>query len=549
MQVAVLADPHFHDTKRHPVGQEFGESAFRTFADTAHSTRVFNESDAAFRAALDDIVRRGIRNVVIVGDLTDDGQAATVRNTMEMLRPYQEQHSIRFFATPGNHDLYATHGRNQSKRFLNPDGTHTLVTSDSSRSRGRSTARLVTPEMYCAGYASGLEPMRSLGYFRSPEDLHWECPFGLEDALDKRTFEISSPDGSITRTMIDASYLCEPVSGLWILSIDANVFEPRDGGFDERAETSYVDSTGAGWNAMLRHKRFILDWIADVTTRAARQGNNLIAFSHYPMINPMEGTLEDERYVFGHTSFVKRAPNPEVAASAIRAGLKVHFSGHLHVNDTKVVRTQDGFLYNIAVPTMVAFPPGYKIVEFQNGEMHIETVRLGPFVGFDGAFEFYRHEAQREGRDASFLDSLEDHAEFLSEHVRQMVITRYLPGEWPEELADLVRTRTLADLAETVAHIRDAPQTLAGFDGISFLDMVADWYRVRQGRELAHPFIGADRLTAYKSLAQIYAVGSWPEDAIEAKIAAFMRMFMVYADCLPSANFRIDLTDGAIAAR
>ena len=50
------------------------------------------------------------------------------------------------------------------------------------------------------------------------------------------------------RRMIDASYLVEPVDGLWLLSIDANVFEPRDGDLDPAAEASYIDSTDAGWN-------------------------------------------------------------------------------------------------------------------------------------------------------------------------------------------------------------------------------------------------------------------------------------------------------------
>lgn len=62
MQIAVIADPHFHDIRRHPAGPAYGPWAFRTFADTVASTRVFNESDAALRATLDDVVRRGINS-------------------------------------------------------------------------------------------------------------------------------------------------------------------------------------------------------------------------------------------------------------------------------------------------------------------------------------------------------------------------------------------------------------------------------------------------------------------------------------------------------
>ncbi len=46
----------------------------RTFEGTIASTRVFNESRAALLAILDDIVRHGNRDVVLIGDYSDDGQ-------------------------------------------------------------------------------------------------------------------------------------------------------------------------------------------------------------------------------------------------------------------------------------------------------------------------------------------------------------------------------------------------------------------------------------------------------------------------------------------
>ena len=120
--IAVIADPHYHDVDRRPgVGSGDGV-AFRTLADTAESTRAFNESFAALPALLDDIAARGIRLVAVLGDLTDDGQAATMRSSVALLDRYRERHGLRFFATPGNHDLYAIHGRHQGKRFLDPDG-------------------------------------------------------------------------------------------------------------------------------------------------------------------------------------------------------------------------------------------------------------------------------------------------------------------------------------------------------------------------------------------------------------------------------------------
>src|SRR3569623_2106637 len=129
MQIAVVADPHYHDV----LGWRevtAGTLALRSFADSMASTRIFNESYPVFRAVLDDIVRAGISIVVIVGDLSDDGQAATVRSVDALLADYTARHGLRFYMTPGNHDLFALSGRHQSKPFLNADGSTLLVTSD-----------------------------------------------------------------------------------------------------------------------------------------------------------------------------------------------------------------------------------------------------------------------------------------------------------------------------------------------------------------------------------------------------------------------------------
>ena len=318
---------------------------------------MFNESFAALPALLDDIVARGIRLVAVLGDLTDDGQAATMRASVALLDRYRERHGLRFFATPGNHDLYAIHGRHQGKRFLDPDGGHTLVTSDPAAPAGASMARVVTPEMYCGGYAAALAAMADFGFFRRPEHLHWESPFGADDALAARSFAIRSADGGTVRRMVDASYLVEPVRGLWLLSIDANVFEPRNGDLDPAAEASYVDSTDAGWNAVVRLKPFLLDWMADVAARARAGGKRLLAFSHYPCLDLLGATHADEVALFGETGLVRRTPTAATARAVAATGIGVHFSGHLHVNDTTIWRDGARSLVNVAVPSTVAFPP------------------------------------------------------------------------------------------------------------------------------------------------------------------------------------------------
>lgn len=558
MKIAVIADPHFHDVNnRQGVGVGDGV-AIRTLADTAASTRVFNESYAATRALLDDIVRRGISLVVVAGDLTDDGQKSTMAAATALFADYSRRFGLRFVATPGNHDLYAIHGRHQSKRFLNPDGSHTLVTSDASVEQGRSVERIVSDEMYCGGYAQAIPAMAAFGFFRSERDLHWESPFGSDDRLEARTFEVVSADGQIVRRMIDASFLVEPVEGLWLLSIDANVFEPRNGAADEVAETSYHDSTDAGWNSMLRNKRFVFDWMADVAARAKAKGKQLIAFSHYPIIDPLNGTSADEARLLNDTSFLRRTPNPEVSKAAAATGIRIHFSGHLHINDTAVFRDGDDFLVNVAVPSMVGFPPAYKLVDLQGERLDVETVTIADVPGHDLAFEHYRREAVREGASAAVTEAT-NHADFLSRHLADMVRFRYLPKEWPQDLAGIVPQLTLGDLAafagtSRALSVADAATGSVAADSagaladLPFFEMVVDWYRLRKGREVALDFIAPERIMAYRQLARRYADGDWPQGCLQDRLASFMRMMSDWLDSLPSRDFAIELATGEVTS-
>ena len=62
IRIAVIADPHVHDCGWRPAGSGL-DAAIRSFGDTLASTRVFNESIPAFRAALDCAVAEGAKPV------------------------------------------------------------------------------------------------------------------------------------------------------------------------------------------------------------------------------------------------------------------------------------------------------------------------------------------------------------------------------------------------------------------------------------------------------------------------------------------------------
>ncbi len=472
MRIAIIGDPHVHDPQFDPRGD--GSGAFRTFADTVGSTRVFNESVAAFRQALEQIVTAGIKLVIIVGDLTDDGELYARRALLALTEHYASQHGLRFFATFGNHDLFALEGRHMSKRFARRAQGDDLVGS------GRD-AGVVNPEMYCPGYAETLASYAALGFVRQPQDRHWECPFASSDDAAARRYSVVSPDGDLRCEMIDGSYLVEPIDGLWLLSIDANVYLPRANGF--------VDCSEEGWGAVTRHKPFLIDWIAVVTDRAARLGKRLVAFSHYSVTGPFPGAAADEARLFGLARQTRRPVEPAVSRALFDAGLRVHFSGHWHVAG---ILERDG-LVNVAVPSLVASPAAYQILDIEPSRTTLLTVPLDDPPGWDVAREIYAREPG-----GSVLADATTYAEFLDRHLGHLVRNRYLPLEWPSEIREL----------------RD----------FSIVDFALDWYRLRKAGTLARGLVPADRIEAYRAAARFLATQDLVPESAQAALAAALRL-------------------------
>ncbi len=572
-RIAVIADAHFHDLYADygfpGLMREDRRLSFRLLADTARSTRVFNESYFALHFALDDIAARGIRHVVLLGDYSDDGQVETVRGVKRVLDDYAVRFSMRFYATVGNHDIFGAAGRHRAKRFLNEDGSYSVVSSDP-HVRDRGAREVIgSSHMYCQGYPDGLEMVADFGFYPRPDDIHWETPFGRDGNDAARVYDIRSPDGRTTRTLMDASYLVEPLPGVWLLMIDANVFVPVDG-VAPGDPGDLTDSTSAGWNAMLHHKQFVLDWMKDVAVRACHEGKNLLAFSHYPVIDPLDATVEDEITLLGRTGMAERIPGADVAEALIDAGIDIHFSGHLHVNDTARYDRDGKFLINVAMPSLVAFPCAYKVIAFDDCEIDIETVGIDAMTLHPDLKWAYDREVVPTRLEAGGMLDVVDYGGFIYEHIGHLVGRRYLKREWPKHLAELFRSADLASLAalalieepvalsEAVTTAMAARETIdlrtyrlepAVLTGASALDFLGDWYRVRMGSELAFDWISRERLAAYSAIEGLYANGNWTDPAcVQALLALIFRMYSKYASGLPSGNFRIDRETGAITA-
>ncbi|MGF6177103.1 metallophosphoesterase family protein [Ensifer sp. 4252] len=534
--IAVIADAHFHDLEGDfdfPGMTIDGQRMMvRSWAETRQSTRVFNESAKALSVALDEVRDRGIRHVVLLGDYTDDGQRQTTASLRRILDQHANEYGTAFYALPGNHDIFGPTGRHHTKEFLDQDGAGVWVTSDPASA---AAGEIVTPRMYCEGYPTGLGPMADYGYFRKPEYLHWETPFGLSDDVESRRYAVASPDGSNQYSLMDASYLVEPEPGTWLLMIDANVFEPRDGTCMNGEEAAFVDSTAAGWNAMLRLKPFIVTWITDVCARAKALGKTVLAFSHYPALDPFDGATGAERVLFGETNIARRTPRVAVTDALLGAGLSVHFSGHLHVEGVTRRGRGERQLTNVAVPSLVAYPPAFKIIQPTNDGIIVDTVALSSVQVDPRLSQAYRRETKQLGQADDLAFDAEDYGAFLRAHKLALVHHRYFPKEWPQDVVSRVSRATLADVcaelldADAVEH---ALHALAHASGIvseqvtacRMIDVIADWYCLRQAGHLALPAIAQERLRLYRALAEHF--GREPDEGWDGSVAGFLSIFL-----------------------
>ena len=530
-QIAFISDAHIQNVDGHP-------ERVRSMEVQVQSTRLFNENYYAFLAALDDVARRNIRWVVLPGDLTDDGQFFNQQKIKELLNSYAAAKGMRFFVTTGNHDPALPLGmRQKNVHFLSADGSR------------------VTREDSCAGYVSQMECYADFGFFPRKDDCYWESPFtsytydkySYEDAcresvLGKRTYTLCD---SLTAT--DASYLVEPVDGLWLLAIDGGVYLPKE---MKEGKWTYQGSS-AGYNLVLKHKPFLLPWVRKVVEEARKRHKTLVAFSHYPLVDFNDGVSESVRRMWGNRRFdLHRVPEAEVSEAFLQAGLRLHFAGHMHVNDTGIWEGEDGkHLYNIQVPSIATYVPAYKILTIESDEVfRVETVTLDTVPGFDSLFPLYR---------AEYLsDSLRGHSpvwnkeilsartygEFCDYQFRDLVRLRFIPRDLPESwraCLDFTGARMLKAVSG-----EDKSED-ADWTGWCMKDLVLDVYRLRYAERLALKDIPETRLAAYRYLFDRARIS--PLRSAEVGIVNGLgTLFLAFLNGEPCQNFVIDLEKDAI---
>ncbi|KHT65092.1 phosphoesterase [Photobacterium gaetbulicola] len=613
VQVAFMPDIHFHDVygdftdgsfdglKNSHSGQH---ATIRTMHAQLTSTRLFNENYFALLAALDDAVKRGVKYIALPGDFSDDGQPVHIRGLKKILDHYAKTYDVEFFAAPGNHDPVRPFDRPSGEGdFLGLEGKTQRIYSKGVKecvgyegdsaviNAGHELPTICTEEIRELGYDGLMAELADFGFFPQESNLYWETPYSTytqenyqfdkaltQSSYEQRQYEIchqgtggsyKQPNYSACFMVPDTSYLVEPVEGLWLLAIDANVYVPNADADTQQPElaANFAGSGNAGYNKMLTHKQQVIDWMESVVERANAEGKTLVAFSHFPMTEFYNGAAETIEDIFGPGNFqLARSPKEDVSQALAKTGIKLHVGGHMHFNDTGVKHYDDGsFLFNIQAPSMAAYVPAYKLLSFKpKRQVEVETVILDKVPRFDELFEHYeeewRHLKAKGNEEIWNKDVLtsKDYYEFTNWHITELTRMRFLPEEWPCDLKQMVfaldgrqmlilsqldspltqqQIMTLTGGRQAVEICQETPvafepskigdaafakawqqaetraEQLASDNGLKLeafanwngFDLAVDFYRLRNADELAFKDIDRNRMPQYELLASTLA--------------------------------------------
>ncbi|MEZ9407612.1 metallophosphoesterase [Vibrio sp. 10N.286.48.F5] len=611
VQVAFMPDIHFHD-----VYGDFQDGSFaglpnaisgknatiRTMESQMNSTRLFNENYFAMIAALDDVVERGVKYVALPGDLSDDGQPVHMRGLVSIFDHYRDTYGLEFFAAPGNHDpvrpftipagksdFLGEGGKNQriysrgKEECVGYEDEWTTIPGD-----GDNLATICTEEVREWGYEEIMSILGTHGFYPQQDYLYFETPYSSAQARTNYSYELAKEEAAFDKRMYeicyegtggsykengysscsevpDTSYLVEPVKGLWLLAIDANVYRPKENSSDSSVDGNTFDgSSSAGYNMMLTHKEHVIDWISDVVKAAKEQNKTLVSFSHFPMTDFYNGASEEIEDLFGEGSHqLAREPDDNTSRTLAATGLNIHVGGHMHFNDTgKKSFNIDGVqhtLFNIQAPSLAGYIPAYKLLNIRpDNQIEVETVVIDQVERYNELFSHYEEEheyltanASNEEEEAkiwdiNILDS-KSYYELTDWHIRELTRLRFLPSDWPIEMREMIMHMngeemmimsqletqfTVCQLADKLGYpvegctangVVDEEQfqkdwqaakveaeVLATTEGLSLADfaewsgelLATDFYRLRNADELAFRDIGETQLRQYELLSR-----------------------------------------------
>lgn len=572
LKIAFLADVHFQD-----LYGEFSDSNFkgienpktgkktilRTMDSQLHSTRIFNENYFAFLAALDDIAKRNIKIVALPGDYTDDGQAYNLRGLKKVLEEYQKKYKMRFFITTGNHDPVGPFLKQGGKSdFMDENGVELSIVSNEKLIKNKDQRTVVTKDIAMSGYLEILNEMKNFGCAASEKDLFWQTPFStvpyqqfnFKNALKDSKYSNRMYEVSPGFLVPDLSYVVEPIKGIWLMAIDGNTYIPKNSNGDLKDENNFQGAS-IGYNTILTNKKHLFSWVEKVVNEAKKHNKTLIAFTHYPILDFNDNAIEEIKKLLGKDKWqMDRVPQDEVAELLVKAGLKLHFAGHMHINDTGIKKFDDGkILVNIQVPSLAAYIPGYKILTVNSEDkFEVETVSIKNVPRFNELFPLYEKEFDnlktknlKEIWNKNILKT-KNYQDFTLFHLKELVRLRFIPSDWPKDFIEKASKLSGKDLLELSSGNQKISNKIKNkFAKWNFEDALLNLYQLQSADELAKKDIPKKRLSQYKFLEQNFE-NLKTDDEFLNQLKTFFKILEKLSSGDASDHFKIDFQKGEI---
>ncbi|NIF07791.1 metallophosphoesterase [Chryseobacterium sp. Tr-659] len=573
VQIAFLSDVHFqdlygsfsdHDFKGIMNPKTGKPTILRTMNSQLHSTRIFNENYFAFLKALDDIAAKGIKIIAMPGDFSDDGQAYNLRGLHRILDEYHQKYGIKFYLTTGNHDPVGPFRNDSGKDdFLGEKGSPLGIYSK--ENIGKSTDKVITKDIAESGYLEILNELKDFGFYPKKEDLFWSTPFA-KDPFKNYTYKKALQSADYSQRMYevakgfyvpDLSYVVEPVKDIWMIAIDGNTYIPKD--LNESSEnTSNYKGASIGYNNVLTNKKHLIAWVRKLADEAKKKNKTLIAFTHYPMIDFNDGATHEIKSLLGQKKWQsERVPQEEVAKVFAEAGLKIHFAGHMHINDTGIRKVGESFLVNVQVPSLAAYLPAYKILTIHTPDkMEVQTEVLNEIPHFDELFPLYEkeYEALRDDTTKIFWNKdilkTKSYHDFMLFHLKELVRLRMIPDDWPKDFIqkgtklngeDILLLSQNSEREEAIKLLKQKGVLPESFRKWTFDDLLLDLYKFQSADELAKKDIPEERLEQYQILEKLYKENNSKDDPFVQQFKSLFKILSLISHGDPTDHFEIDL--------
>lgn len=310
----VFSDPHFYDPSLGTRGK-----AFEEYLD--NDRKLLRESSELLQEAIRLTLQSDVDIVLVPGDLTKDGTHVSHTGFAAQLSRLEDQ-GIQVFVVPGNHDIL--------------NGEANAYTGDSAQ-------RVTNVDRH--------EFARIYGAY----------------AYDEAIFLDSS----------SLSYVAEPVEGLWILGLDACLYEMNDSLGHSHTGGSFSLET--------------LSWLEEILSTGEASHKTKIALMHHGILEHYKG----QKKHFGEYVVENYKKVSKLLAGL---GVRIVFTGHYHANDITAHQWNDGsYIIDIETGSLVTYPCPVRKILLAGDSLHIETEYIRSIPSNEEDFPAYSRSYVEEG--------------------------------------------------------------------------------------------------------------------------------------------------------